>query len=172
MALSPSKLLLRRGVIALLDSLGIWTPSSFTLGRFLVVGAIGYLVNQLHLRFAQFNTASFGSPIISTATLNVLTPHFGINYLAANSIGIGLGVTWNWLWNTRFIWRRKKAQILRLRGKSGWAFSPVRSRPGKHRPIVEGDERPVKDTNHRDSTAEPVNAEWCLHKKHRFSQHL
>jgi len=172
MTLSPSKLLLRRSVIALLDSLGIWTPGSFTLGRFLLVGTIGYLVNQfclflfydthvlwflpekdvqkdigmltigdsrlliasiaaveisivsnflwhdrwtfrdrvrkpLCLRFAQFNMTSFGSPIISVATLNVLTPHFGINYLVANSIGIMLGVTWNWLWNTRFIWRRK-----------------------------------------------------------------
>jgi hypothetical protein len=49
MAVSPSKLLPTRGVIALLDSLGIWTPGSFTLGRFLVVGAIGYLVNQFCL---------------------------------------------------------------------------------------------------------------------------
>jgi putative flippase GtrA len=174
MALSASKLLPRRGVIALLDRLGIWTPGSFTLGRFLLVGAIGYLVNQfslflfydthilwflpgkdvqkdigvltigdsrlliasiaaveisivsnflwhdrwtfqdrvkkpLYLRFTQFNTTSLGSPIISTATVNVLTPHFGINYLVANSIGIMLGVTWNWLWNTRFIWRRNNA---------------------------------------------------------------
>jgi putative flippase GtrA len=174
MALNPSKLPLTRGVIALLDRLEIWTPSSFTLGRFLVVGAIGYLVNQfclflfydthilwflpekdvqkdigvltigdsrlliasiaaveisivsnflwhdrwtfrdrvrkpLYVRFAQFNMTSLGSPIISTTTLNVLTPHFGVNYLVANSIGIMLGVTWNWLWNTRFIWRRKRA---------------------------------------------------------------
>jgi putative flippase GtrA len=174
MALSASKILLRRNLIALLDRLGIWSPGSFTLGRFLLVGTIGYLVNQfslflfydthvlwflpgkdvqkdiglltigdsrlliasiaavelsivsnflwhdrwtfqdrvkkpLYLRFAQFNTTSLGSPIIAISTLNILTPHFGIHYLVANSIGIMLGVTWNWLWNTRFIWRRNNA---------------------------------------------------------------
>ena len=49
MALSASKILPRRNLIALLDRLGIWTPGSFTLGRFLLVGTIGYLVNQFSL---------------------------------------------------------------------------------------------------------------------------
>ncbi len=58
------------------------------------------------LRFVAFNVTSIGSPIISVTTVNVLTPRFGVNVYAANSIGIALGMTWNWVWNTQLIWRK------------------------------------------------------------------
>ncbi len=56
-------------------------------------------------RFVQSNFGSFGSPMISLLTLNLLTPVFGINYLLSNSIGIALGLAWNWGWSTRVVWR-------------------------------------------------------------------
>ena len=58
------------------------------------------------LRLVAFNITSIGSPIISVTTVNVLTPNFGVNAYIANSIGIALGMSWNWLWNTRLIWRK------------------------------------------------------------------
>jgi len=61
----------------------------------------------LPIRFAQFNLTSFGSPLISVATINVLTPSFGIHYFISNSIGIALGMSWNWIWNTQFVWRSR-----------------------------------------------------------------
>lgn len=60
------------------------------------------------LRLVTFNITSIGSPIISVTTVNVLTPNFGVNAYIANSIGIALGMTWNWMWNTRLIWRKGK----------------------------------------------------------------
>ncbi len=57
------------------------------------------------LRFARFNVVAIVSPIIQVATVNILTPFFGIYYLISNAIGVLLGLTWNWIWNTRVIWR-------------------------------------------------------------------
>jgi putative flippase GtrA len=129
-----------------------------TLGRFLVVGGVSYVVNQTALyllydhafagrhadhgfdkalllasviavevsilvrfslndawtfrgrcdkplatRFYQFNLSSFGSPLISLAAVNILTPQLGISYLVANSLGIAVGLAWNWLCSL-FIW--------------------------------------------------------------------
>jgi len=65
----------------------------------------------LPIRFAQFNLTSFGSPLISVATINVLTPNFGIHYFISNSIGIALGMSWNWLWNTRLVWRSRDQPV-------------------------------------------------------------
>jgi putative flippase GtrA len=58
----------------------------------------------LGARFYQSNFTSFGGPLISLATVNVLTPHFGVNYLISNSLGILLGLAWNWFWSTRVVW--------------------------------------------------------------------
>jgi putative flippase GtrA len=58
----------------------------------------------LGARFYQSNFTSFGGPLISLATVNVLTPHFGVNYLISNSLGILLGLAWNWFWSTRLVW--------------------------------------------------------------------
>ena len=135
-----------------------------TLGRFLVVGAVSYLVNQSLLlllynyalarlphqdsvthgridpalllasimavevsilvrfalndrwtfrdrcskpfveRFYQFQISSFASPLISLTAVNVLTPQLGVSYLISNSLGILLGLAWNWFWSNRFVW--------------------------------------------------------------------
>ena len=63
------------------------------------------------LRLLTFNVTSIGSPFISVTTVNVLTPNFGINAYIANSIGVALGMTWNWMWNTRLIWRKGKEPV-------------------------------------------------------------
>jgi putative flippase GtrA len=58
------------------------------------------------VRFLKFNLTSIGSPLIAVATINTLTPAFGISPYIANTIGIALGSTWNWIWDTRVIWPR------------------------------------------------------------------
>jgi putative flippase GtrA len=58
----------------------------------------------LAARFYQSNFTSFGSPLISLATVNILTPYFGVSYLISNSLGILLGLAWNWFWSTRLVW--------------------------------------------------------------------
>jgi putative flippase GtrA len=65
----------------------------------------------IFLHFVTFNITSIGSPIISVTTVNVLTPHFGVNAYIANSIGIALGMIWNWVWNTQLIWRKGKEPV-------------------------------------------------------------
>ena len=66
------------------------------------------LRKSLPIRFGQFNLTSLGSPIISVTTINILTPNFGIHYFISNSIGIALGMSWNWVWNSQFIWRSRR----------------------------------------------------------------
>ncbi|HEY5601074.1 MAG TPA: glycosyltransferase [Patescibacteria group bacterium] len=61
-------------------------------------------------RFIEFNITSIGSPIISVATVNVLTTVFGIFYLFSNAIGVLLGLSWNYIWNTRVIWSAKSSK--------------------------------------------------------------
>jgi putative flippase GtrA len=58
----------------------------------------------LAARFYQSNFTSFGSPLISLAAVNILTPYFGVSYLLSNSLGILLGLAWNWFWSTRLVW--------------------------------------------------------------------
>ena len=59
-------------------------------------------------RFLKFNLTSAGSPIIIVATVNTLTPVFGISPYISNTIGILAGVTWNWTMNTLVIWPRQQ----------------------------------------------------------------
>ncbi len=56
-------------------------------------------------RLLQSNLSSLGSPVVALAVVNLLTPLLGISYLVANSIGIALGLAWNWVWSSRVIWR-------------------------------------------------------------------
>ncbi len=58
------------------------------------------------VRFLRFNLTSIGSPLISVATVNTLTPVFDISPYISNTIGVGLGTTWNWTWDTLVIWPR------------------------------------------------------------------
>jgi len=58
------------------------------------------------VRFLKFNGITFGSPLIVLATVNTLTPIFGVSPYIANTIGVGLGALWNWVWDNHVIWRR------------------------------------------------------------------
>ena len=60
-------------------------------------------------RLMQSNLSSLGSPVICLTSVNVLTPLLGISYLIANSVGISIGLAWNWLWSSRVVWRRVPA---------------------------------------------------------------
>lgn len=66
-------------------------------------------IGRVVTRFWQFNITALGSPVITVATVNILTPYFGIYYLVSNAIGVLLGMTWNYILNTRIIWRGKPA---------------------------------------------------------------
>ncbi|HEY8171677.1 MAG TPA: GtrA family protein [Dehalococcoidia bacterium] len=59
-------------------------------------------------RFVRSNLSSLGSPVISLLAVNVLTPAFGMNYLVANSIGVLLGLAWNWGWSSLVVWPREQ----------------------------------------------------------------
>ena len=59
---------------------------------------------SLAVRFHQSNFTSFGAPLICLAAVNILTPYFGVSYLISNSLGILLGLAWNWFWSTRLVW--------------------------------------------------------------------
>lgn len=75
--------------------------------------------SPLLLRYLQFNATSLGSPLISVGAVNILTPYLGINHLIANTFGVLLGTSWNWLFNTRLIWRKgqNRRQSLETVGK-------------------------------------------------------
>ncbi|MDP3724193.1 MAG: glycosyltransferase [bacterium] len=62
-------------------------------------------------RLAKFHLTTIGSPIIQFATINTLTPIFGIHYQASLAIGIIIGLLWNWTWNVNFVWKAKKANL-------------------------------------------------------------
>ena len=59
----------------------------------------------LHRRLLESNVSSLGSPAISLACVNLLTPLLGISFLITNSLGIALGLCWNWLWSRHVVWR-------------------------------------------------------------------
>ncbi len=65
----------------------------------------------LWIRFGQFiavaSIAAFG---IVTSTVNVLTVQFNMYHFVALPIGVALGAVWDWLWYSRFVWRRAHAQ--------------------------------------------------------------
>ena len=60
-------------------------------------------------RFYSSNLSSFGGPLIALACVNLLTPALGVSYLIANSIGITLGLAWNWLCSNRLVWADRAA---------------------------------------------------------------
>ena len=64
----------------------------------------------LWVKFYRFHLSSFGSPLIALACVNLLTPALGVSYLIANSVGIALGVTWNWLCSNRVVWADSRVQ--------------------------------------------------------------
>ena len=62
-------------------------------------------------RFAKFNLSSIVSPMVSVATVNLLTPvirdEVGLGPIApyvSNAIGVGFGFSWNWVLNSTVIW--------------------------------------------------------------------
>jgi putative flippase GtrA len=69
-------------------------------------------------RFVTSNVSSLGSPLISIAVVNILTPVFGINYLVANTIGVALGFGWNYVWSTKVVWRDKPTKIVPVRDEA------------------------------------------------------
>ena len=58
------------------------------------------------IRLLKFHFFSIGSPLIVFATLNTLPPVFGVSPYIANTIGVALGASWNWIWDNHVIWRR------------------------------------------------------------------
>lgn len=62
----------------------------------------------LWVRFGQFVAAVFIAIGIVTLTVNLLAVQFGIHYAVAVPIGVCLAGIWNWLWSSRFVWRRAK----------------------------------------------------------------
>ncbi|OGD86214.1 hypothetical protein A2Z23_02000 [Candidatus Curtissbacteria bacterium RBG_16_39_7] len=60
-------------------------------------------------RIWQFHIISIGSPLIQLTSVNILTPYFGFPWLISSAIGVLIGLVWNYIWNTRVIWRGKGA---------------------------------------------------------------
>ncbi len=60
------------------------------------------------VRFGQFLATALIAVSITTATVNVLTVQFDMYHFIALPIGVALGGLWDWLWYSRFIWRRAK----------------------------------------------------------------
>ena len=73
----------------------------------------------LLMRFGQFVAAALPAALgIVTVTVNVLTVQFGMYHYVALPIGVSLGGIWNWLWYSRFVWRRaKKTDAREVRGR-------------------------------------------------------
>lgn len=55
-------------------------------------------------RFAKFNVASLGGQCITIVTLWTLVRFVGVNYIAANMIGIVLALVWNFTISVRWTW--------------------------------------------------------------------
>ena len=55
-------------------------------------------------RFLQFNATCIVSPIIVVATINVLTPVFGISPYISNTAGTLFGFLANWAFSAYLIW--------------------------------------------------------------------
>ncbi len=60
-------------------------------------------------RFYESNAGSLAAVVIALLAVNLLAPVLGISYLISNSIGIALGLVWNWLWSNLVVWRREPA---------------------------------------------------------------
>ena len=60
------------------------------------------------LRFLQFQAKALVSTLgILTVTVNILTVEAGLAHYVSLPIGIVAAFTWNWLWDSRFVWRRR-----------------------------------------------------------------
>ena len=55
-------------------------------------------------RFTRFNVVSLGGQCIAIATLWALVRYTELHYVAANLIGIGLAVVWNFAVNVHWTW--------------------------------------------------------------------
>ena len=66
----------------------------------------------LWLRFAQFAATVSVAVGIVLVTVNVLTVRFDMYHFVALPIAVALGGIWDWLWYSRFVWRRAKKQSL------------------------------------------------------------
>lgn len=74
---------------------------------------------NIFLRFLKFNLGSIVSPVVTVVCVNVLTPEIrdaaGADTIVgkvapylANGFGVALGFTWNYIFNSRVIWRRQR----------------------------------------------------------------
>jgi putative flippase GtrA len=74
---------------------------------------------NVFVRFFKFNLGSAVSPIVTVVCVNVLTPEIRstagsdsiIGKVApyiANGFGVALGFTWNYVFNSKVIWRRQR----------------------------------------------------------------
>jgi putative flippase GtrA len=62
----------------------------------------------LWMRFGQFLTTVVVASGIILVTVNVLTVQFDLYHFLALPVGVALGGVWDWLWYSRFVWRRAK----------------------------------------------------------------
>ena len=61
------------------------------------------------LRFLQFQAKALVSTLgILTVTVNILTVEAGLRHYISLPIGIVAAFTWNWLWDSRFVWRQRR----------------------------------------------------------------
>ena len=59
-------------------------------------------------RFVKFNISSAVSPIIMVLTVNIGALVFGLSPYISSGVGVLLGFTWNWSWNSLVIWPQHK----------------------------------------------------------------
>ena len=59
-------------------------------------------------RFLKFNASCILSPVITVATVNVMTPVFGISPYLSNTVGTLLGFWANWVFSAYLIWPSRR----------------------------------------------------------------
>ncbi len=61
----------------------------------------------LWLRFLQFEARALASTlVILTVAVNGIAVGLGVHPLVGLPVGLVAAFTWNWLWDTKFIWRK------------------------------------------------------------------
>ena len=58
-------------------------------------------------RFAKFNLVSLAGLVVTTTTVWLLSSTFGMHYVLANIVGIGLASVWNFSVNLVWTWGRE-----------------------------------------------------------------
>jgi len=116
---------------------------------------------SLTARFYQHNLGSLGSPIISLAAVNILTPLLGLSYLIANSLGILLGLSWNWLWSIRVVWvsdigDRRAPQESRALEDSNPALNQSLTFKAYDWPVVGSDGQSIVESKRAELSALPL----------------